>query len=290
MTRVFLSHSSKDKQFVREFDSALHGFGVPTFLDERDIGLGEDIPQRVYKELAEASHVLYFISRDSIASQWVQEELSVAKMREKEDKGILILPILIDEVPELPTSIMSKRYADFQNGSVDIDDPNFALVLDTLGVARQETVAANVTVTKSVAIREMISSVLLVSAELQNKLSDISFMLRFATETPVDGISARRLLETKAEIRYRQIDIGLSRLIEGLGKLRGMTMLQPHLADLRKRTESFLSALSEVDAYECHERPKSEWLYECAETSRYLQVGIGRLHELLLVFYLKTLP
>ena len=86
--RVFLSHSSKDKDFVRDFDTALQAFGIETFLDERDIGIGEDIPQRLYQELSHASHIIYFISRNSIDSKWVQEELSIGKVREKEKKGV----------------------------------------------------------------------------------------------------------------------------------------------------------------------------------------------------------
>ncbi|MFC1533946.1 toll/interleukin-1 receptor domain-containing protein [Thermodesulfobacteriota bacterium] len=288
MQRVFLSHSSKDKRFVREFDSVLHGLGVSTFLDERDIKLGEDIPQRIYNELSEASHVLYFISSHSVCSKWVQEELSVAKMREKEREGILILPILIEELSNLPASIVSKRYADFTDGSINIEDPAFGLVLDALGVATSETISVNVTATKK--LKEMVSSVLLVSAELETKLSDISFMLRFAAETPLSGISIRRLSETKSEIHYRQVDISLTRLMEDLRGLKGMTMLRPHLTDLRKRIEAFLEALQEVYNYQGERRPDAQWLNRCAETARYLQVGIGHIHELLLVFYLKTLP
>ena len=101
---VFLSHSSKDKVFVRKLDAALSGSGIQTFYDERDIKLGESIPTRIYEELGKATHVIYVISENSLRSDWVSEELSIAKMRQKQEKNIDVLPILIDDIA-LPTAI-----------------------------------------------------------------------------------------------------------------------------------------------------------------------------------------
>lgn len=125
--KVFLSHNWQDKAFVREFDSALRAFGVDTFLDERDIALGEEIPQRVFEEIAKASHVMYFISSHSVSSKWVQKELSVAEMQEKQSRGPAILPILIESLPELPPAVSSRRYADFTDRHISVSADNFQL-------------------------------------------------------------------------------------------------------------------------------------------------------------------
>ncbi|WP_319549870.1 toll/interleukin-1 receptor domain-containing protein [Desulfogranum marinum] len=136
--RVFLSHSSKDKPFVRELDKALRAFGVDTFLDERDIGIGEDIPQKVYDALQEATYVCYILSNNSVDSEWVKEELSVAKMLEKERGGVFILPILIENI-KIPTAIKSKRYADFRtNSSLRIDSLPLRLLLSALDIKMGE--------------------------------------------------------------------------------------------------------------------------------------------------------
>ncbi len=288
--RVFLSHSAKDKDFVRDFDTALQAFGIDTFLDERDIGIGEDIPQRLYQELSDASHIIYFISRNSIDSEWVQEELSIGKIREKEKKGVLILPVLIEKLSKIPVSISSKRYADFADRIIDIGSKQFQLILSAFGVASIETINSDVNTAKSPKIREMIASVLLVSAELQLKLSDTSFLLRFATETPKDEIAIRRLLETKTELRYRQFPESFSKLFEGLEKLKAMKMLKPFFRELERSSRDFFQMLDEVNKYQAAERPQSIWLYRCAETARYLQHRIGQIHELLLAFYFKQLP
>ncbi len=288
--RVFLSHSVKDKDFVRDFDTALQAFGIDTFLDERDIGIGEDIPQRLYQELSNASHIIYFISRNSIDSEWVQEELSIGKMREKEKKGLLILPVLIEKLSKIPISISSKRYSDFSDRIIDIGSKQFQLILAALGVASIEIINSDVNTAKSPKIRKMIANILLVSAELQLKLSDTSFLLRFATETEKDETSIRRLLETKTELRFRQFPESFSKLFEGLEKLKAMKILKPFFRELEQSSRNFFQMLDEVNEYQAAERPESIWLHRCAETARYLQHRIGQIHELLLAFYFKQLP
>lgn len=131
---VFLSHSSKDKGFVRELDRALHAHRIDTCLDERDIGLGEDIPSWIYSSIEEASHVCYVISKNSIHSRWVKDELSKASMIENERRGVFVLPILIDD-SDVPITVRNKRYADFSN---ELDKPihetsGFRLLLAALG-------------------------------------------------------------------------------------------------------------------------------------------------------------
>ena len=57
--------------------------------------IGEDFPQRIYDEIKQATHICYIISRNSVNSEWVKEELSTAKVVEKERKKTFIIPILI---------------------------------------------------------------------------------------------------------------------------------------------------------------------------------------------------
>ena len=111
--RVFISYSRKDSQFVNQLDAALVAAGVKTFLDRREIKVGESIPNRVYKGIETASHIACVISEASMKSRWVQEELSAAKMRENNSAGIRVLPVLLDDVP-MPSELKHVRYADFR--------------------------------------------------------------------------------------------------------------------------------------------------------------------------------
>lgn len=114
---LFFSHSSADKPLVRKLLATLAAAGIDGFLDERDIHVGENIPARLYSELASATHIVYVVSKASIASRWVNEELSVAKMREQEEHGCRILPLLADDV-ELPMAVRHIKYADFRSWRV----------------------------------------------------------------------------------------------------------------------------------------------------------------------------
>jgi len=109
---IFISHSTDDKPFVRKLDASLSINGFKVFLDERDIAIGDSIPAKIYEGISDASHILYVISNASKESLWVQEELDVAKMKQKEKSGFHILPVLIEET-EVPFSVKHLKYADF---------------------------------------------------------------------------------------------------------------------------------------------------------------------------------
>ena len=107
--KVFISHASKDKPFVRKLDAALVSNGINTFLDERDIRVGDSIPDSIYRALEDSTHIIYVISRNSVNSKWVAEELAVAKMRAQSEHGVKILPCVIDDV-DVPTSVLHIKY------------------------------------------------------------------------------------------------------------------------------------------------------------------------------------
>ena len=86
---------------MRKLDASLVLNGVEVFLDERDIKVGESIPARIYDGISKASHIIYVLSNSSVYSSWVNEELDIAKMKQKKDEGFGILPVLIEDI-EIP--------------------------------------------------------------------------------------------------------------------------------------------------------------------------------------------
>jgi hypothetical protein len=114
LRRIFISHSGKDVDFARQLDTTLLTNGVETFLAERDIRVGDSIPERIYGEMNVATGLVYIVSAHSISSSWVQEELSIAKMKEKKSLGFRVFPVLIDDI-ELPVGILHVKYADFRS-------------------------------------------------------------------------------------------------------------------------------------------------------------------------------
>jgi hypothetical protein len=109
---AFLSHSSKDKPFIRQLAADLTAEGVSVWLDEQKIRVGESIPERIAQGLAESDYFLLALSDNSVTSPWVQKELNNALVREIERRRVTILPLRLDETM-LPDAIKDKKYADF---------------------------------------------------------------------------------------------------------------------------------------------------------------------------------
>jgi len=110
--KVFISYSHSDSEVAKLLDSSLSAINVKTFLDDRDIRVGDSFPEKIYEAIASSSHVLYIVSKHSVKSAWVQEELSIAKVRQKARKDFGILPVLVDKM-QVPTAISHIHYADF---------------------------------------------------------------------------------------------------------------------------------------------------------------------------------
>ena len=109
---AFISHSSKDKKFVRQLAADLVANGIQVWLDEQRIRVGDSIPEKVAQGLAESDFYLIVISNNSVQSAWVQKELNVALVREIERRHVAVLPIKIDDV-KVPDSLIDKKYANF---------------------------------------------------------------------------------------------------------------------------------------------------------------------------------
>jgi hypothetical protein len=110
---AFLSHSSKDKGFVRKLAADLVASGVKVWIDEQRILVGDSVPEKIAQGLAESDFFLIVVSNESVESPWVKKELNSALVHEIERRKVVVLPIKLDEA-KMPASINDKRYADFR--------------------------------------------------------------------------------------------------------------------------------------------------------------------------------
>jgi hypothetical protein len=109
---AFLSHSSRDKPFIRQLAADLTANGVGVWLDEQRIRVGDSIPERVAQGLAESDYFLIAVSEASVESEWVKKELNGALLREIEKRRVAVLPLKLDD-SSMPESIRDKKYANF---------------------------------------------------------------------------------------------------------------------------------------------------------------------------------
>lgn len=135
MPSVFLSHSSKDKFFVRELAEKLRSYDIQVWLDEAELNIGDSLTEKIGAAIEEADYLCVVLSQNSINSQWVQRELQVAMQKELEEKRVVVLPLLLEKV-DIPPFLRDKKYADFTD--YNEYEESIALILRSLGVPEEK--------------------------------------------------------------------------------------------------------------------------------------------------------
>ena len=110
---AFISHSARDKPFVRRLAADLVAHGVKVWLDEQRLLVGDSIPEKIAQGLADSDFFLIVVSANSVESEWVRKELSSALVHEIERRKVTVLPVRLDDA-KMPNSIHDKLYADFR--------------------------------------------------------------------------------------------------------------------------------------------------------------------------------
>lgn len=109
--KVFLCHSSADKQVVEQFANRLKLAGSHVWFDKWEIKVGDSIVDKINEGLETMTHLVIFLSNSSTNKPWVKKEISSALMRKLENNSVKVMPIKIDEV-KIPTIISDIKYAD----------------------------------------------------------------------------------------------------------------------------------------------------------------------------------
>ena len=116
MVSVFLSHSSKDKPFVRELAEHLEREGevgeIKVWLDEREISPGANIVEKIAEGL-DSDFILLVISPDSVASAWVKEEWTDAFWDQTNNRRTKLAGVLYRDC-QLPHLLRNKKYFDLR--------------------------------------------------------------------------------------------------------------------------------------------------------------------------------
>jgi formylglycine-generating enzyme required for sulfatase activity len=113
MRTVFISYSSKDRDFAEKLAADLRASGVGVWFDQWEIKVGDSITQKINDGIHDNDYLAVVLSPDSVASPWVKKELNVAMMKELNRRSVFVLPILYQDC-EIPELIADKRYADFR--------------------------------------------------------------------------------------------------------------------------------------------------------------------------------
>src|SRR5262245_22358483 len=104
LPRMFVSYSSHDREHADRLVRALLMNGIPVWFDQFDIDVGDDIHTRIVAGIIDVEFVGVIITKNSMSSAWVNEELSLARQRELEEHRVILLPLLFEQM-EVPLSI-----------------------------------------------------------------------------------------------------------------------------------------------------------------------------------------
>ena len=95
MNKVFLSHSSSDKEYV-EYIADKFGKDIAVY-DNYSFEYGLKTFDEILKSLDATDLFVIFISNAALESEWVKKELAISHNLLKNDKLKQIFPIIIDE-------------------------------------------------------------------------------------------------------------------------------------------------------------------------------------------------
>jgi len=114
IANIFLSHSSRDKTFVKLINRELQKNGLSTWLDEVNIKPGASISKKIMEAIDGSRYLLIFLSKNSMNSNWVQEELDTAIWKEIDEQSLTIVPIICEPFDEkLPSHLRKKLAVNF---------------------------------------------------------------------------------------------------------------------------------------------------------------------------------
>lgn len=117
--RVFLSHSSKDQEFVAELYRRLTGDGVACFFSPESIGWGDNWVKALERALDECEYVVFLLSPDFCNSRWVEVERTSSIADDPAGLKRRVRPLILQPCDHLPTFPRFLRHIQ----TIDISTP-----------------------------------------------------------------------------------------------------------------------------------------------------------------------
>jgi hypothetical protein len=92
----FISYASKDHAFAERLYADLQNNGVRCWFAPEDLKIGDRFRSRIDETIRVYDKLLLILSRRSVASQWVEQEVETALARERQQGTTILFPVRID--------------------------------------------------------------------------------------------------------------------------------------------------------------------------------------------------
>jgi hypothetical protein len=93
----FISYSSKNQDFATKLRGDLIKKGVRCWYAPEDLRIGDELRMSIDKSIGEYDKLLLILSNDSIASDWVEQEVETAQAKERDLGRTVLFPIRLDD-------------------------------------------------------------------------------------------------------------------------------------------------------------------------------------------------
>lgn len=114
--KVFLSHSSSDKDLARRLARDLQSAKVDVWLDQWEIGVGAELVQSIERGVDETDFVVVLLTRASTTSDWVDREWRRKFDEELRSGRVAVVPVR-GEPCDIPDFLAQRSFADISGGS-----------------------------------------------------------------------------------------------------------------------------------------------------------------------------
>lgn len=94
---IFISHASKDDNFVKDLRQALEDLGLSVWVDSRELIAGNKLAPEIDQAIEQARQVIVVLSPNTVNSPWVRKEIKKALEVEqtRKDDGYRVIPLLL---------------------------------------------------------------------------------------------------------------------------------------------------------------------------------------------------
>ena len=92
----FISYASKDHAFAERLHADLQNKGVRCWFAPEDLKIGDRIRPRIDETIRLYDKLLLVLSKTSVTSQWVEQEVETALARERQQGTTILFPVRLD--------------------------------------------------------------------------------------------------------------------------------------------------------------------------------------------------
>jgi hypothetical protein len=111
----FISYSTKDQMFAKRLYAELQNKGVRCWFAPHDLPTGAKTWDTIDEEIRLRDKLLVILSKASIGSDWVEDEVNKAYAQERSRRKIVLLPIRIDNLARTTAEPWAVKLRDQRN-------------------------------------------------------------------------------------------------------------------------------------------------------------------------------